>query len=95
MTESEALDIQNLAQDMIDVARKYAIKYTPEQMFPNVKTAFYTIMASLAVMEKLGEDRNEKTILEGIESIKQEIDLHISNMMKYINAENEGKNNAI
>ena len=91
MTENEVLDIQNLAQEMIEVARKYAIKYTPEQMFPNVKTAFYTIMASLAVMQRMGPERNEQSILEGIQSIKDEITIHTNNMIKFMNAEKEGK----
>ena len=91
MTQEEQLEIQNLAQEMIDVARKYAVKYTPEQMFPNVKTAFYTIMAALAVMQKMGTDTEEKSIVHYVQEIKEEIDLHVSNMIKFMNAEKEGK----
>ena len=91
MTQEEQLEIQNLAQEMIDVARKYAVKYTPEQMFPNVKTAFYTIMAALAVMQKMGTDAEEKSIVHYVQEIKEEIDLHVSNMIKFMNAEKEGK----
>lgn len=95
MTDEKALDIQNLAQEMIDVARKYATKYGPEDMFPSVKTAFYTILAALSVMQRVKENDNGDDIYKLVDELEKEFSLYLGNLEKRFNAEQQEKEDAI